>query len=130
MYMSSEVRVGEGPSRELCPSSDADVWRRLLRAFEAATHDSSSEAMVALHAAASEFAATERQQGLPPERAVIGLKTLLAGHRNAGWTPSLEAVRDVTCKESLVYSELFRWFVTAFYDDERIDPLRFRPERG
>jgi len=121
MYVSSEVRVGEGLGRELFPSSDADVWQRLLRAFEAAIHDPSSEAMIALHAAAREFAVTERRQGLPPERAVIALKTLLNGHGGGGWAPSLNAARDGARIEALVYAELFPWFVTAFYDDGRAD---------
>jgi hypothetical protein len=122
MCVSSEVRGGEASGRQLLPpSSDADVRWRLLRAFETAIDDPAEDAMVALQVAAREFAVTERRQRLPPERAVIGLKTLLAGHRKGGWTPSLEAIRDVTREESHVYAELFRWFITAFFDDERAD---------
>ena len=121
MLESSDVRVGEGPGRELRPSCDADVWPSVLRAFEAAIHGPSSEAMIALHAAAREFAATERGKGLPPERAVIALKALLAGHGEGGWSPSLDADRDGVRIEARVYAELFSWFVEAFYNDERDD---------
>src|SRR5665647_1754261 len=58
--------------------------------------------MIALHAAAREFAVTERRQGLPPERAVIALKTLLNGHGGGGWAPSLNAARDGARLEALV----------------------------
>lgn len=121
MLERSDVRVGEGPGRELRPSCDADVWPSVLRTFEAAIHGPSSEAMIALHAAAREFAATERGQGLPPERAVIALKALLAGHGERGWSPSLDADRDGVRIEARVYAELFSWFVEAFYNDERDD---------
>ena len=112
---------GRGQGMELRRSFDADVWPSVLRAFEAAIHGPSSEAMIALHVAAREFAATERGLGLPPERAVIALKTLLAGHGEGGWSPSLDADRDGVRIEARVYAELFAWFVEAFYDGERHD---------
>ena len=117
MFASSGTRAGERPGGELRPAFDADVWPSVLRAFEAAIHGPSSEAMIALHAAAREFAATERGQGLPPERAVMALKALLAGHGEGGWSPSLDADRDGGRVEARVYAELFAWFVDAFYDD-------------
>ena len=121
MFVSFESRVGGGSSGELRPAFDADVWPSVLRTFEAAIHGPSNEAMIALHAAAREFAATERGQGVPPERAVMALKALLAGHGEGGWSPSLDADRDGVRIEARVYAELFSWFVAAFYDDERDD---------
>ena len=118
MFVDSRTSVREGLGGELRPSFDADVWPSVLRAFEAAIHGPSSEAMIALHAAAREFAATERGQGLPPERAVIALKALLAGHGERGWSPSLDADRDGVRIEARVYAELFSWFVAALYDNK------------
>ena len=121
MFVSFEARVGGGSSGELRPAFDADVWPSVLRTFEAAIHGPSNEAMIALHAAAREFAATERGQGVPPERAVMALKALLAGHGEGGWSPSLDADRDGGRMEARVYAQLFAWFVAAFYDDEGDD---------
>ena len=118
MFVSVETRVGGGSGGELRPAFDADVWPSVLRAFEAAIHGPSSAAMIELHAAAREFAATERAQGLPPERAVMALKALLAGHGEGGWSPSLDADRDGGRIEARVYAQLFAWFVEAFYGDE------------
>ena len=64
---------------------------------------------------------TERGQGVPPERAVIALKALLAGHGESGWSPWLDADRDGVHLQARVYAELFTWFVAAFYDDEGND---------
>lgn len=121
MLVSLETRVGGGSGEERRPAFDADVWPSVLRTFEAAIHGPSNEAMIALHAAAREFAATERGQGVPPERAVMALKALLAGHGEGGWSPSLDADRDGGCMEARVYAQLFAWFVAAFYDDEGDD---------
>lgn len=118
MFVNFETRVGGGPGGELRPGFDADVWPSVLRTFMAAIHGPSSEAMIALHAAAREFAVTERGQGLPPERAVMALKALLAGHGEGGWSPSLDADRNGGRIEARVYAQLFAWFVEAFYGDE------------
>ena len=118
MFGSSETRVGGGSAGVLRPAFDADVWPSVLRTFEAAIHSPSSAAMIELHAAAREFAATERAQGLPPERAVMALKALLAGHGEGGWSPSLNGDRDGGRIEARVYAQLFAWFVEAFYSDE------------
>ena len=93
----------------------------MLRTFVAALHDPSIEAMIALHAAAREFAATKRGEGVSPERAVIALKVLLAGHGEGGWSPSLETDREGVRLQARVYAQLFTWFVAAFYDDEGND---------
>ena len=121
MFAEFRDRSGRGQGGELRPSLDADVWPSVLRAFEVAIHGPSNEAMIALHAAAREFADTERGLGLPPERAVIALKAVLAGHGEGGWSPSLDADRGGVRLEARVYAELFSWFVSACYDGERHD---------
>ena len=118
MFASCETRVGGGSAGALRPAFDADVWPSVLRTFEAAIHGPSSAAMTELHAAAREFAATVRAQELPPERAVIALKALLAGHGEGGWSPSLDENHEDVRLEARVYAQLFAWFVEAFYGDE------------
>ena len=118
MIASFETRVGGGSAAALRPAFDADVWPTVLRAFHVAINGPSSAAMLELHAAAREFAATERAQGLPPERAVMALKALLAGHGEGGWSPSLDGDRDGVRLEARVYAQLFAWFVEAFYEKD------------
>lgn len=121
MLASFETRVGQGSAGALHPAFDADVWPSVLRTFQAAIHDPSSAAMTELHAAAREFAVTVRAQELPPERAVMALKALLAGHGAGGWSPSLDDNHEGVHLEARVYAQLFAWFVEAFYNDEGDD---------
>jgi hypothetical protein len=102
---------------ELTPSSDADVWHGVADAFDAAIDTPTTEVMFALRVATTESAGKARRQGLSPERAVVALKTLLARHGGCGWAPSLDADPAVTQAETRVYTKLFGWFVSAFYDD-------------
>lgn len=117
MYASSGARTSGTPRWKLSPSSDADLWNGVARAFERAIDAPTREAMFALRVAATEAAGSTRRLGLPPERAVIALKTVLARHGGCGWAPSLDADPKMGQAASLVYTKLFAWFVTAFYDD-------------
>ena len=119
--MISRVRVTAEPSSRLNPCSDEDVCRRLLRAFEAAVGDPSENTMSALHASVREFTATTRNRALQPERALVTLKTLLTGHGQLAWAPSLDAACDMATTDTLVYAQLFHWFVVAYYGDEYDD---------
>lgn len=114
------TQVANAQGRELQASSDATTWRHLLRAFDAAVDEPTGSAMFELRSAASEFAAMARRENLPPERAVIALKALLVGHGATGWRPSLDSDGKNGRAESIVYTGLFAWFVTAYYD---VQPL-------
>jgi hypothetical protein len=98
--------------RELKPSSDADLTRRLVRRFESAVVDRSADTMAALRVATIAFAESMRATGQRPESAVITLKTLLRGHGGAGWSPSLVTERSSRPPqpEALVYWDLFAWW--------------------
>jgi hypothetical protein len=117
MNASSGAGTGETPRCKLSPFSDADVWNGLAHAFERAIDTPTREAMFALRVAATEAAGSTRRLGLPPERAVITLKTVLACHGGCGWAPLLDADPKTSHAASLVYTKLFTWFITAFYDD-------------
>ena len=75
--------------------------------------------MDALREATIALATAVRATALRPEQAVIMLKELLRGHGGAGWAPSIAARRGAVPArpESLVYGELFTWWVDAYYGE-------------
>lgn len=99
------------------PGSDADIGRDLARRFERAVAEHSERTMAALREATIALATALRATALQPERAVIMLKEILRGHGGAGWAPSITPRRGAipTRPESLVYDELFAWWVDAYY---------------
>ena len=101
------------------PMSDADVAARLVRSFDAASAVGTGDAMLALRDAAVEFVGRLRRQGLPAERVIVALKTLLCGHGPAGWMPSLDAGSGTprAAGAQTVYASLFGWCVEAYYGD-------------
>lgn len=113
--------VAAQPRSRLNPCSDEDVCRRLLRAFESAVDNPSKDSMSALHASVRDFAATTLSRAIPPERALVTLKTLLTGHGQRVWVPSLDTACDMAPKDTVVYAQLFHWFLTAYYGDEYDD---------
>lgn len=99
------------------PGSDADIGQSVARRFERAVAEPSERTMTALREATIALATAVRASALSPERAVIMLKEILRGHGGAGWAPSIATGRGVvpTRRESLVYGELFTWWVAAYY---------------
>ncbi|MEO8621442.1 MAG: hypothetical protein ABI625_10275 [bacterium] len=111
----AEAWESNASQRSLSPP-DAEEWRFVVRAFAAAVDEASSDAMAVLRRATVEVAAKVRRHGLPPERAVIALKSVLAGRGGCGWSPSLGADPEAH-KATLVYAELFAWFITTYYSE-------------
>jgi hypothetical protein len=112
-------RPGNTMTGDWTPGSDADVARRVVQLFERAVVEPSERAMAALREATIALATAVRATALRPERAVIMLKDLLRGHGGAGWAPSIAARRGAVpaSPESLVYGELFTWWVDAYYGE-------------
>lgn len=106
------------------PDCDADIGRRLVRSFDRAVAERSEGAMNALREDAIALATAIRATALPPERAVILLKTMLRAHRSAGWAPSIAAARETAevYPESLIYGTMFAWWVSAYYGEASADP--------
>lgn len=111
------------------PESDADIARRVARRFERAVAEPSERTMAALREATIELATAVRTTALRPERAVILLKEVLRGHGGAGWAPSIAAGHDEVPghRESLVYGQLFTWWVDAYYADRSPPPAVAHP---
>ena len=120
----ASVHYLEGPpdatmSGDWGPASDADVARGVARCFERAVAEQSEPTMAALREATIALATAMRTAALRPERAVVLLKEVLRGHGGAGWAPSIAAGHEAVRahRESLVYGELFAWWVGAYYAD-------------
>ena len=115
-------------SRDWSPGSDADIARRVARRFERAVAEPSERTMAALREATIALATAVRASALRPERAVVMLKEVLRGHGGAGWAPSIAAQRGPVpaLPESIVYGQLFTWWVDAYYA-ERPPELSPRP---
>ena len=115
--MFTRAMVVAQPRSRLNPCSDEDVCKRLLLAFEAAVDCPSEDRMSALHASVRDFAATTRYRALPPERALATLKTLLTGHGQLVWVPSLDIACDMATTDTFVYAQLFHWFLASYYGE-------------
>ena len=112
-------RSGNTMTLDLAPGSDADIARGIARLFERAVAEPSALTMGELREATVALATAMRASAVQPERAVIMLKEVLRGHGGAGWAPSIAAHRaaEPSCPESLVYGELFTWWVDAYYGE-------------
>jgi hypothetical protein len=121
MLMYSVAPAHVGPSGGYRPTSDADLGACLVRGFDAATAHRSEETMATLRAAAVDLVGRLKARGLPSERVVVVLKSLVRGHGPAGWVPSLCAEEETPWarREATVYARLFGWCVQAYYADVR-----------
>jgi hypothetical protein len=124
-----ERRPGDTMTADWSPESDADIARRVARRFERAVADPSERTMAALREATVALATAIRATAIRPERAVVMLKEVLRGHGGAGWAPSIAARRGAVPArpESLVYGELFSWWVDAYYAERPSEPSPPRP---
>jgi hypothetical protein len=121
---SAAARVGS--MRPLC---DADIVRRFVTAFAAATRGASDDAMRELCLATIALGAMLREQGRTPERAVVSMKEWLTRHDGSGWSPSLDVTDDAVRTESLIYAEVLPWFVASYYGDiTDAGPCRVSPD--
>ena len=121
MFTTPRIETSETAADRYSPTSDADSGRRLVRAFDAASDDMSNQNLSALRDAAIDFVGGLKDQGLPPERVVVALKTALRTRDRSRWewVPSLD-VEDAwgsTRSEPTVYARLFEWSVEAYYDE-------------
>lgn len=93
-----------------------DVGRRLLQCFDAAADD--PEQGERLRRAASEYAHRAREQGLPPEKLVIGLKKTLCCHGDFAAFPSLheEWLEGRGAFGYTKYARVLRWCIEAYYE--------------
>ena len=92
-----------------------DVEGRLLQCFDAAADDPEQD--VRLRRAASEYAHRAREQGLPPEQLVIGLKRTLCCHGDFAALPSLheEWLEGSGAFGYTKYARVLRWCIEAYY---------------
>jgi hypothetical protein len=122
------LRPGEAMTGHWTPGSDADIGQRVARRFERAVAEPSERTMTALRDATIALATALRATALRPERAVIMLKEVLRGHGGAGWAPSIATGRGVvpTRRESVVYGEMFSWWVAAYYGEWTPEPTARR----
>jgi hypothetical protein len=114
-----EHTAGERSAGGWSPMSDADAGWLLVHCFERAVANPCGATMDALCSATVALALTHRATAFGPERAVRMLKDLLRGHGGAGWSPSIVADRGILSAqpESLIYTKLFGWWVSAYYAD-------------
>lgn len=119
-----ERRPGDTMTADWSPESDADIARRVACRFERAVAEPSERTMAALREATVALATAIRDTAIRPERAVVMLKEVLRGHGGAGWAPSIAARRGTVParRESLVYGELFSWWVDAYYAEHPPEP--------
>ena len=108
----------------MSPASDADLARCFVRSFDRAVAEGSGGAMIALREDTIALAAAIRATTPKPERAVVLLKTILRGHLGNEWVPSIAAPceTDLAHRDSLVYYELFEWWITAYYEASVPEP--------
>ena len=134
MLTSSVSIVNKSLVGTYAPMSDAEAGRRLTSAFNRAAEEVSDQTMARLNDAAIDFVDRLRDEGMPPERVIVAVKTALrSGHRTQwSWFPSLDVTSDWAAarNESSVYARLFGWCVEAYYDETEITPRRRSDVRG
>jgi len=91
-----------------------DEWLRLYDA----TSDSPVIDASALRAAIAVYARSLRDEGMPPERAVIALKDTLYRHGGHASFTSLyeEATPRNVANAPSRYARVFEWFLDAYFD--------------
>jgi len=123
MFTTASFVANEPVADGYTMTSDAEMGRRLVRAFDSASDNVSDQTLSALRDAAIDFVGGLKNQGLAPERVIVALKTVLRARDRSGWgwIPSLDVEDSDTAArhEPSVYARLFTWCVEAYYDDGR-----------
>lgn len=102
-------------------SYSAPVAPELGHAFSAFVERATPENETRLHAASVALVHRLRDDGLPPERVVVALKSAIAKY-GTGSPPSLVDESDAERHEpglASVYRRVFDWCVDAYFDSER-----------
>lgn len=96
-------------------SSLPEVEARLVQSFDAAADDPQGDTR--LRRAVADYAHGIREQGLPPEKLVIGLKKTLSYHGDAAALPSLreEQLEGHAAFGKTKYAWVLQWCIESYY---------------
>lgn len=113
--MSTTLTSPSFPLQQNC-SAATDVEARLTQCFDAAADDPEND--VQLRRAAADYAKAAREQGLSPEKLVIGLKKTLCCHGDFTAVPSLheEWLDGRVAFGYTKYARVLRWCIQAYYE--------------
>ena len=111
--------VGSGPVPERVRLSDTVLRARLLRSLDAAMADPAPHAMAALRAVVTDLVDRMRALGVPLERVVAAVETLLREHGTPrrGLALHDDDAPAAERREATVHARLFEWCVGAYRDD-------------
>jgi hypothetical protein len=104
------------PAPPIGRSRPTEVEARLMQCFADAADDPMGDTR--LRRAAADYARSVREQGLPPEKLVIGLKKTLSCNGDAATLPSLreEQLEGHAAVGQTKYARVLQWCIESYYE--------------
>jgi len=92
----------------------------LGRVFAAQRHSRSREGDAQLRAVADALVRRLKDDGLPPERVIVAIKTAIVRYGDEHRAPSLATDDGGRLSADPVYGRLFQWILEAYFNDGSI----------
>jgi hypothetical protein len=113
-----EAHASPAPDAAARPALDPELRARLLRRLEAATTSPSASAMAALRSAATDLVDHLKADGLPAERVLAIVDTLLRQHGVVPRPPTLHVAESPRPDGVVLHRRLLDWCARAYQCDD------------